>query len=142
VLRKHETKAYPIGENMPPHVDWSLKELEKETDFLGWGVWFVIEAKTNQVVGDIGFKGKPNVQGIVEVGYGILSVAQNKGYATEAMEALCEWAFQTGRVKQILADCLVDNLPSIKVLEKLGMKQIGLNDNLLLWELRRQENEE
>jgi len=135
LLKKYEAKEYPIDENMPPHIAWSLSELKEDANFLGWGVWLVIEVKTDKVVGDIGFKGKPNELAVVEVGYGILPHAQNKGYATEAMEALCDWAFRTGQVKKILADCMRDNLPSIRVLEKLGMKQVGLNGDLLLWEL-------
>ena len=135
VLGKYGTTEYPVSGEMPPHIAWSIEELEKDASFLGWGVWIVIEATTDKIVGDIGFKGKPNMQKAVEMGYGILPHARNNGYATEAVETLCKWAFETGMVTKILADCFIDNTPSIKVLEKLNMKQIDVKDNLLLWEL-------
>ena len=135
LLRKYKTEEYPISKEMPPHISWSISELENDASFLGWGVWLIIEAKTNKIIGDIGFKGKPNAQGVVEMGYGVLPHARKNGYATEAVEALCHWAFDADNVKKILADCLIDNLPSTKVLKKLGMTQIGSNGDLLLWEL-------
>ena len=112
-----------------------VAELQKDHSQLGWGVWFVVEKETNTIVGDIGFKGKPSSDHTVEIGYGIIPAAQNKGYATEGVEALIEWAFRSGEVKKIIAECLQDNAPSIKVLEKLGMRHIGSEDNMLKWEL-------
>ena len=132
-LKAYKTKEYPIDKNMSPHISWSLEMSESDPSFLGWGVWIVIE--NNKIIGDIGFKGKPNADHVVEIGYGVLPHVQNNGYGTEAVKALCHWAFETGIVKKIVANCIADNQPSIKVLEKLSMKQVGSKDNLLLWEL-------
>ena len=46
----------------------------------------------------------------------------NKGYATEAVQELIDWAFRTGEVEMIIAETLLDNYGSIRVLEKLHMK--------------------
>ncbi len=119
------------------HIHSSLEEYEKDQSTLGWGVWFVQIVDTGETIGDIGFKGKPDSDGAVEVGYGISSTAQNKGYATEAVKALINWAFSTNKVTTIKADCLEDNIPSIKVLGKIGMKQTGKQDNMLFWELNK-----
>ena len=62
-------------------------------------------------------------------------MAQNNGYATEAVKELIQWAFTTSSVKKVVAECLEDNTPSIKVLEKVGMKQISKVENMLKWEL-------
>ena len=44
--------------------------------------------------GLIGFKGYLNARGEVEVGYGIAPQFQGQGYTTEALRALCTWAFR------------------------------------------------
>ena len=63
-----------------------LEKLREDSTQLGWGVWLVINKENNTIIGDIGFKGKPNSENTVEVGYGIIPSAQNKGYATEAVK--------------------------------------------------------
>ncbi|MFE8703047.1 GNAT family N-acetyltransferase [Cytobacillus sp. FJAT-54145] len=121
---------YEIG----PHIHMYLEELERDSSYNGWGVWFVILKDTNEVIGDIGFKGKP-LDGQVEIGYGIIPTAQNKGYATEAVQGLIDWAFSSGKVEKIIAECLIDNAASIKVLEKVGMTRSTSNNEMLFWEI-------
>jgi [ribosomal protein S5]-alanine N-acetyltransferase len=123
------------GFKMGGHINNYLKELNEDPSLLGWGVWLVIEKENHTIIGDIGFKGKPDREGTVEVGYGMAPAARNKGYATEAVTEIIRWAFSKGDVQKVVAECLMDNLPSIKVLEKLNMEKIGAKDNLYLWQL-------
>ncbi|MFL0506220.1 GNAT family N-acetyltransferase [Ureibacillus sp. 179-F W5.1 NHS] len=124
---------YPLGQHIKNYLD----ELNKDPSLLGWGVWFVIEKETNQIVGDIGFKGKPNLENTVEVGYGILPSFQNKGYATEAVRELLNWAFSNSNVTKIIAECIEDNDSSIRVLEKLNMGKVGLQNHMIKWQLEK-----
>jgi len=98
-------------------------------------VWLVIEKENHTIIGDMGFKGKPDSEGTVEVGYGMAPAARNKGYATEAVKEIIQWAFSTGLVQKVVAECLMDNFPSIKVLEKVKMVKVATKDNLFLWQL-------
>ena len=117
------------------HIVNYLDNLKEEPDLLGWGAWFVTLTDNNQVIGDIGFKGKPDNQGIVEVGFGIIPEMHNKGIATESVRAIIEWALFSIKVKKIVAECLIDNIPSIKVLEKLEMTRAGIENGMINWEL-------
>ncbi|MBM7565058.1 GNAT family N-acetyltransferase [Paenibacillus sacheonensis] len=125
------SETYAIG----THIVNYIERLQEDPELLGWGVWFVSLADTGQVVGDIGFKGKPDYQGMAEVGFGFIPAMHNKGMATESVEAITEWAFATGKANRITAECLVDNLPSARVLEKLGMKRTGAANGMVNWEL-------
>lgn len=116
-----------------PHIQHYIEEVELNPELKGWGVWLVFRKDDEQLVGDIGFKGQPD-DGVVEVGYGIREEAQSEGYATEAVEALINWAFQSGKVKKVEAECLRTNLPSIRVLEKLSMIKLEEDDHMLYWE--------
>lgn len=127
------SKEYEMGQ----HINMYLGELREDPTLLGWGVWFVIDQENNNIIGDIGFKGKPNSANTVEIGYAIVPSAQGKGYATEAVQKLVEWAFSNKNVTKIVAECLDDNAPSIRVLEKLQMKRIGSENNMLKWQLEK-----
>jgi ribosomal-protein-alanine N-acetyltransferase len=115
------------------HVQYYLHEIEINPSLIGWGVWFVFLKENDQFIGDIGFKGKPQ-DGVVEIGYGIQKEAQNNGYATEAVEALVNWAFNTNKVIKITAECSRNNKQSIRVLEKLAMMRTGEEEQMIYWE--------
>ncbi|MEK4762948.1 GNAT family N-acetyltransferase [Viridibacillus sp. FSL E2-0187] len=132
-LSNFSREEYKIG----PHIIQYLVDLEEDSTLSGWGVWLVINKETNTIIGDIGFKGKPNSVHTVEVGYGIIPSEQNKGYATEAVKEIIEWAFSFKNVNKVIAECLVDNISSTKVLEKLSMNKIGVVDDMLKWELEK-----
>lgn len=36
-------------------------------------------------------------------------------------------------VKTLKADCLIDNLASIRILEKIGLKEVYRNDDYIFW---------
>src|SRR5512139_1764939 len=60
-----------------------------------WYTYWLIVVKDNLFgAGLAGFKGLPDAQGQVEIGYGIDPAYQNKGYMTEAVQGLIQWAFR------------------------------------------------
>jgi [ribosomal protein S5]-alanine N-acetyltransferase len=130
-LLTYTAEEYELG----PHIEMHLEELKKDPSISGWGVWFVIDKQTDEIIGDMGFKGKPDDQKSVEIGYGIKPSEQNKGYATEALKCMIDWAFNSQSVNKIVAECLEDNSPSIRVLEKLNMANTGKGNGMLYWEL-------
>ena len=132
-----------IGARVP--VDWPQADLR---DFLplyaqiadtsaaaaGWGIWLMILAPEQALVGDIGFKGPPADE-TVEIGYSVLPERQAHGYASEAAHALVDWALAQPGVRRVVAECLDDNAASIRVLEKTGMRRAGRAAEGLLWEI-------
>lgn len=126
---KYSSK-YKIGN----HILVFLEELKENPKLKGWGPWFVISKSDSKVIGDIGFKGVPDNEGFVEVGYGIIPEAQKQGYATESVQAIIDWAFKSSQVKKVNAQCNEENIPSIKVLEKLKMKKIRQENRMIYWE--------
>jgi len=53
------------------------------------------------------------------------------GYATEAVTAMVAHAFDRLAVRRIIAGCFADNLASVRILEKVGMRreQHGVGDS-------------
>lgn len=73
------------GYNLGPHIIHYLDSLSKDSTQLYWGSWIVVRKSDDKVIGDIGFKGKPDKTQTVEVGYGFLAETWNQGFATEAV---------------------------------------------------------
>lgn len=83
--------------------------------------WFIVDKKERIVLGSACFKNIPDLSGSIEIGYGIAPEFENKGYMTEAVKALIEWAFQDSSVQSVCAETLKDNLASQRVCQKAGM---------------------
>lgn len=87
--------------------------------------WRVVETASGANVGGISFKGPPDAEGMVEVGYGIEPEYQGRGYATEATLALVQFAAESGQVRVVRAHTLSDHGASLRVLEKSGFVFVG-----------------
>ncbi|MFS0519130.1 GNAT family N-acetyltransferase [Nostoc sp. UIC 10607] len=103
---------------------------------LGWAIWLMIHIADSTLIGDLGFIGKPDQTGTVEMGYEVLSAYRQQGFAFEAVEALVDFTFTQQELKRIIAHTPDDHVASIRILKKLGMQQIARNENLLKWELK------
>ena len=57
-----------------------------------------------------------------ELGYRLKREAWRKGYATEGSKALLEKSFQEFGLERVVATTLPENLASIRVLEKAGLR--------------------
>lgn len=62
----------------------------------------------------------------VELGFVLARPYWNRGYMTEALEAVIDWCDAREDIQQVWAVCDIDNLASAYVLEKAGMSPQGL----------------
>jgi len=67
----------------------------------------------------------------MDLGYNIVESKRMLGYGYEAVNALIEWAFSQESVKVIMAECLRDNMPSINLLNKVGMTKVREDEELV-----------
>jgi RimJ/RimL family protein N-acetyltransferase len=90
------------------------------------------------IVGAGGFKSAPK-EGKVEIGYGVAPCCRGRGYATAGVRLLVAHAFASGAVGEIMAETLIDNLASQKVLMKAGFSRYDIADSeeglLILWKI-------
>jgi len=126
-------KEWPTKDTMDilPIINESL---EKDRNPSGFEFWMIVKKDNMQVVGDIGFHGKPNEKGEVEVGFGLVEKERGKGFGFEALKAIMNWLSYQDSVKLILAECLVSNKPSARILEKVGMREVNRDQDLIYWE--------
>ena len=77
------------------------------------------------IVGQCGFKGPPNSDGMVEIAYCVEEDWRGNGYATEAAEALTIHAFNHDSVRLVRAHTLPELNASTRVLTKAGFRNVG-----------------
>lgn len=83
------------------------------------------------------FRSLPDRDGTVEIGYGLRPSYWGRGYATESVRAMVDWAFDQPDVIKIIAGCDEINTASAGVLRKIGMKRLHTKDGQISWELVR-----
>lgn len=86
--------------------------------------WKMTLKKENMYIGTLGFKG-PAKDNAVEIGYGILPEQEGKGYTSEAVQAMIQWAFGNENVVFIEAETEPENRASQHILEKCGFVPDG-----------------
>lgn len=60
------------------------------------------------------------------LGYVLARAHWRRGYATEAVGAVTDWARQQPEIWRVWAECDVDNPASARVLEKIGLRREGV----------------
>lgn len=122
-----------------------LKEALEETilpnvadqtkNYLYSTLWTVVLKEQNQMTGDLCFYGEPNESREIEIGYGTYEAFRGKGYMTEAVGTMIEWARQQPDLKAVVASTEKLNAASFAVLEKNRFIKTGENDTLFHWRL-------
>ena len=60
-----------------------------------------------------------------EIGWVFNPDYQNRGYASEAAQGVLEIGFKQMNLHRIIATCQPENIPSYRVMEKIGMRREG-----------------
>jgi RimJ/RimL family protein N-acetyltransferase len=85
----------------------------------------VEDAATAHYLGSCCLMVEPDSPTSAELGYWFLREAWGKGYATESSAAMLELGFGRLGFHRVWGKCHVHNVPSAKVMEKLGMTYEG-----------------
>lgn len=110
--------------------------LDKSRDYLYSTLWTGISKSENKMIGDLCIVGEPNVDGQIEIGYGTYDEFQGRGFMTELVGGIIEWARTQLKVKAIIASTEKTNIASFKVLQKNNFVKIGETDALFNWNLK------
>ena len=94
------------------------------------GLWGIEHRATQRFIGTIGLTGEGEagafVHGRAELAYALSREFWNQGLITEAAHAIVDFGFTSWDLNRIEARCLVPNLASARVMEKIGMKFEGI----------------
>ncbi len=94
---------------------------------VGWAAdgpftWVIVLREDDRLVGTIDIR----PQGArVEIGYILARAYWGRGFMTEVVRAVGDWALAQPEVHRVWAVCDVDNRASARVMEKAGMEREG-----------------
>ena len=93
-----------------------------------WGccMWALILRETGEMVGDCGLMPVEGKGPEIELTYDIARKHWGKGYATEASIACLHYGLEEMELDRIIAITFPDHFASMRIMEKAGMKRVGL----------------
>jgi RimJ/RimL family protein N-acetyltransferase len=104
--------------------DAMAERIESAIADRGWGLWALEIPGVTQFAGFVGLNEPTwtaHFTPCVEVGWRLAASVHGAGYATEAARAAVTYGFEKLFLTEIVALTIPDNLPSRRVMEKLGM---------------------
>jgi RimJ/RimL family protein N-acetyltransferase len=96
---------------------WMRRLLDEAEDSTFTGYSIVAELRP---VGTCGFKGPPDAEGRVDIGYSIVAPERKKAYAKAAVRQLLTIAFADPRVTPVVAETIPSRVASERTAESCG----------------------
>ncbi|MGP4041002.1 GNAT family N-acetyltransferase [Gracilibacillus sp. D59] len=107
-------------EKVEEWIKWNINNYKKYNH----GLWAVVLKDEDRFIGDCGITMQEiEKETVPEIGFHIIKDYWNKGYATEAAMACMEHAFDVLHYPKVYSYTTIQNLPSQKVAEKIGMQK-------------------
>lgn len=94
----------------------------------GYAMWAVETRSAGELIGQCGLQPVERTGPEVEIAYHYGPAAWNKGYGTEAAVAVLAYGLRTVGLERIVAFAIPENVGSWRIMEKAGMRYVGLAD--------------
>jgi [ribosomal protein S5]-alanine N-acetyltransferase len=105
----------------------------------GSGQWAIALKETQEVIGMIALMQLRDGETLTqdyEIGWHLKQAAWGQGYATEAAKAVLEYGFNNLKLSVIYSVVHPENAASIRLVERLGMRQVGYTSRYYNTELQ------
>ena len=120
-----ERSARFVGGVQPRAAAWrSMAAMTGSWALKGFGMFSVIEKASGRWVGRLGPWSPEGWPG-TEVGWGVLTEVQGRGYASEGATAAIDWAFDALEWTDVIHCIDPDNTPSQRLAQRLGSRLRG-----------------
>jgi RimJ/RimL family protein N-acetyltransferase len=131
ILREEGILRYFPDPSPPPRdkADRYIAHHAEHWDQHGYGHWAVVTPMDGHVVGWSGLEYLPELRE-TEVAYLLSRSVWGHGFASEAAQAAIRFGFESAGLQAIIGLVHQDNIASISVLEKCGLR---LADHIRLW---------
>ena len=114
--------------------DWVTRK-RADLQQYGFAPWVVEIRQTREFVGCVGLSKVPyqaSFTPAVEIAWRLRNAFRGFGYATEAAQAALSDGFDRCGLVEVVANTVPDNLPSRRVMERIGMKYASEFDHPLV----------
>ncbi|MFH8366447.1 GNAT family N-acetyltransferase [Streptomyces sp. NPDC018031] len=94
-----------------------------------FGTYEIRRREDGRAIGGLGFNRPPDAAGTTVIGYALIPSVRGRGYATEALRGLLEFARAAG-VRRVTGDTDHDNTASQRVMAAAGMRPAGEDERV------------
>lgn len=115
---------------------WAAR-IQAHIDAHGWGFWVAETREGGAFLGVVGLMNIPwaaHFTPAVEIGWRLAPAARGQGLAEEAAQLALGFAFDALRLPEVVAFTVPGNVPSWRLMERLGMQSAGEFDHPRLTE--------
>lgn len=102
-------------------------------------IWVALDRDLNQLVADIKFKGSPDEEQTVEIGYGTYPAFRGRGYMTEIVGGFTGWALAQPGLERVTAETALTNAASQAVLRHNEFTLFEQDEYVCWWEKKREQ---
>ena len=113
---------HPNVEHTRNYIDY-LQDRYRDGKYYDWAV---VLKSSGKMIGTCGFSAIVSEHRSAEVGYVLNPAYRGQGYAGEALSAVLDFAFRKMALNRVEAKCVEDNVPSERVMQKVGMRFEGV----------------
>lgn len=85
-----------------------------------------VERASAAIIGSVGFHGRPDARGMVEIGVGVEPGFRGQGLAQEMLHAMWRWVIDQPDVRILRYTVSPSNAPSQAIIRKLGFAHVGV----------------
>ncbi|OAB25566.1 GNAT family acetyltransferase [Paenibacillus macquariensis subsp. defensor] len=111
------------NENQAKEMITLLDDLSQDSKAIRFSI---IKIESNEIIGSCGFNSLDFENAKAEIGYDIAKSFWGRGYASEAIYSLLDYAFSSLKMNRIEAKVEPENVNSIKLLQKLNFTFEGI----------------
>ena len=144
--RARELADYTVPPDFPGTAAEVLElrriQLAADPARLPWSVRAMVRRDDRVMIGFVNFHGPPGVNDVeeadaAELGWTVFPEHRRQGYATETARRLMDWAREEHGVRRFISSTTPENVPSLRVHEKLGFRRTGqVVDGEIIFELQ------
>jgi len=125
--------AYAADPDMAQYTLWSAcTTLEDSQQFIAWIIggslacWAIVQPATGRVIGTSFLHSHHARHHRAEIAFNLAQAAWGQGYTTEAAQAVIRAGFTHYDLNRIEGTCMLGNVASARVMEKVGMRCEGI----------------
>ena len=122
IVKDNNSDEFETEEAALKWIKWVQNKNNEGRLIVNFYIWLT---GTEQCIGRVYIHSKPELNGEVEIGYGISEEYRNKGYATAAVKIILRYGFHYLGLERISSSTQEENIGSQRVLEKCGFTLEG-----------------
>jgi ribosomal-protein-alanine N-acetyltransferase len=106
-------------------IPYRINQVRKDPKAAKYLLRVAVLRESMEIIGSAGFHNLPDVNGMIEIGFGIDHTFRNKGYGKQILHGMWNWVVKEQGVKTLRYTVSPSNLISQQIIQKLQFNLVG-----------------